>query len=186
MNVPTLVLPPQPTFVLRPEESSDARLERFDEFPEVAPSYELAAEARWDVLTMLMTPSCHLAEGEKDENIATVVPVVPIRSLFGDTKTIAKILEGRSYGEYLHLFPLPRTELGSGVLRLDCVALLDRPTSILKHDLRGYRRLGLYREYRVELRKKLARFWARAKAEEVLDEELRLQTDGGRPFDSFE
>ncbi len=186
LNVPTLVLPPQPTFVLRTEGSDQAQLEQFEQFPEITPSYEIAAEARWDVLTMLMTPSCHISEGEKDEEIATVVPVMPIRILFGDAKKIARILEGKAYGEYLHLFPLPKTALGGGVLRIDCVALLDRPTSILKHELREYRRLALHRDHRVELRKKLARFWARAKAEHVIDDEIHQQDEGGRPFESFE
>ncbi len=174
------------TFVLRTEHSQDAHLEEFDAFPEIAPSSEIAAEARWDFLSKLMTPSCHISEGEKDEDIATVVPVMPIRMLFDDAKKIAKILEGKAYGEHLHVFPLPRTELGGGVLQVDCVALIDRPTSILKHELRDYRRLALHRNHRVELRKKLARFWARTKAEAVIDEEIRLQDEGGKPFESFE
>jgi hypothetical protein len=186
LNVPTLVLPPRPTFVLRTEESSVARLEALERFPEVTPSYELAAEARWDQLTMVMTPSCHISEGEKDQDIAAVVPVMPIRMLLSDEKEIVRLIEGASYGTHLHLFALPRTSLGKGVLAIDCVALLDRPTSILKHELRQYRRLALYRDHRVELRKKLARFWARAKAEQAIDEEIRLQDEGGRPFEDFD
>lgn len=185
-NIPSLVLPQKLTFVLRTEGSADAVLEEYDEFPDPVPSFEIAARASWDTLTMVMTPTCHISEGEKDEDVAVVVPVFPIRALIDNPKTIEKILEGKAYGEHLHLFPLPRTNLGGGALVTDSVALLDRPTSILKHELRAYRQLALYRDYRFELRKKLARFWARAQAEDYLDAQLAKLDEIGVPFENFE
>ena len=40
---------------------------------------------------------------------------------------------------------------------------------MLKANLRDYRRLGLYLEARIELRKALARFWARGDAGESIE-----------------
>jgi hypothetical protein len=185
-NVPTLVLPPHPTFVLRTNGSNVAELADFELFPENTPSLEIVAEARFDTLSMLMTPTCHVSEGEKDEDIAVIVPVMPIRLLLDEPKTIERILQGQAYGEHLHLFGLPRTTLGHGVLSMDSVAILDRPTSLLKHELRDYRRLGLHLDVRVELRKKLARFWARASAEKQIDDAIQKQLQAGRPFEDFD
>ena len=70
----------------------------------------------------------------------------------------------------LHMFPLPRTQLGGGgVLGFNGVAWLDRPASMLKDNLRDYRRLGLYVDSRIALRKAMARFWARGNADESIE-----------------
>jgi hypothetical protein len=65
------------------------------------------------------------------------------------------------------------------------VALLDRPASLLKDNLRDYRRLGLYVEARVALRKALARFWARGDASESIERSMRPQI-ARRPLEDLE
>jgi hypothetical protein len=57
------------------------------------------------------------------------------------------------------------------------VALLDRPASLLKANVRDYRRLGLYVEARIGLRKALARFWARADASDSIERSMRPQIE---------
>ena len=82
----------------------------------------------------------------------------------------------------LHMFPLPRTELGGGgVLGFNGVALLDRPASMLKDNLRDYRRLGLY----VALCKAMARFWARGNADESIERSMRPEIES-RPLEDLE
>lgn len=72
------------------------------------------------------------------------------------------------------------------MLPFDAVAQLDRPGSFLKHELRRYRRLGLYRDARYELRKQLARFWPRVVADEELDAELKAKIDHDVPLERIE
>jgi hypothetical protein len=68
------------------------------------------------------------------------------------------------------MFPLPRTDLGGGaVLGFNAVALLDRPASMLKDNLRDYRRLGLYVESRIALREAMPCFWARGNADDSIE-----------------
>jgi hypothetical protein len=57
------------------------------------------------------------------------------------------------------------------------LSLLDRPASMLKDNLRDYRRLGLYVESRIKLRKALARFWARGDASESIERSIRPQIE---------
>jgi hypothetical protein len=83
------------------------------------------------------------------------------------------------------MFTLPRTDLGGSVLGFNGVALLDRPASMLKDNLRDYRRLGLYVESRIRLRKALARFWARGNADESIEGAMRRQIEN-RPLEDLE
>lgn len=85
-----------------------------------------------------------------------------------------------------HLFYLPPTEFASSVLPFDAVAQLDRPGSFLKHELRAYRRLGLYRDTRYELRKQLARFWTRITADDQLEDELQKKIQYKVSLDKIE
>jgi hypothetical protein len=48
---------------------------------------------------------------------------------------------------------------------------------MLKDNLRDYRRLGLYVESRIKLRKALARFWARGDAGESIERSMRPQIE---------
>jgi hypothetical protein len=72
---------------------------------------------------------------------------------------------------------LPPTDLGGGIVGFHGAALLDRPASILKDNLRDYRQLGLYVESRIKLRKALARFWARGDAAESIERSMRPQIE---------
>ena len=85
----------------------------------------------------------------------------------------------------LHVFALPRTDLGGSVLGFNGAALLDRPASMLKDNLRDYRRLGLYVESRIRLRKALARFWARGNADDSIERSMRPQIEN-RPLEDLE
>jgi hypothetical protein len=80
---------------------------------------------------------------------------------------------------------LRRTNLGGGILRFNGVALLDRPASMLKENLRDYRRLALYVESRIALRKAMARFWARGNADESIERSMRAQMES-RPLKDLE
>src|SRR5689334_126405 len=77
-NVPLALMPNSPEFVLRPPGSRQAEIEPFKAFPENAPSNEIIAEARWGALSMVVTPTCHVAEDEKDEDAVAIVPVEPL------------------------------------------------------------------------------------------------------------
>lgn len=180
-NVPYTLLPSAPEFVVRTSESDDARLERFDSFPEWAPSGEIAVEARFGAQAMVLTPTCHVSEGEKGEDVVAIVPVEPL-GVVAPRERWESIRQQKT----LHLFHLPPTDLGSRLIPFEAVALLDRPSSLLKHELRQYRRLGLYRDYRFELRKKLASFWARASAAESLDRQLQKLTENDVPLTKIE
>ena len=184
-NVPLALMPSRPEFVLRPPEERQAEIEPFDEFPENAPSSEIVAEARWGVLSMVVTPSCHVSEGEKDEDVVAVVPVEPLHVIVANQGTKTQVRSRASTRPH-HLFYLPATELGSGVLPFEAVAQLDRPGSFLKHELRRYRRLGLYRDARYDLRKQLARFWPRVTADEKLDSDLEAKVKYDAPLESLE
>lgn len=128
-------------------------------------------------------PYRHVSDDEKNEDIVAVVPVEPARIVVDDD-TLANIRGGTS--NVLHLFPLPPTELGNRVLPFHAVALLDRPACFPKHRLRVYRRLGLYRDQRYDLRKKLARFWARGNSDEALDRDLEAKSQNDVPLDRIE
>jgi hypothetical protein len=104
---------------------------------------------------MVITPTCHVSEGEKDEDVVAVVPVEALNLVVPDLPTARNVRAGKNVP--LHMFPLPRTALGR-ILGFDGVALLDRPASLLKANLRDYRRLGLHVDARIGLRKALARF----------------------------
>jgi hypothetical protein len=175
-NVPLALMPSQPEFVVRPAGAPEAEVQAFDHFPENAPTTEVIAEARFGALSMVITPTCHVSEGEKDEDVVAVVPVEPLRPVVANRGSWDQI-RNRVAKRPHHLFYLPPTGLGGGVLPFDAVAQLDRPGSFLKHELRRYRRLGLYRDARYELRKQLARFWPRAVADDLLDRELQAKID---------
>ncbi len=180
-NVPIALMPQRPRFVLGAGE--DVRTESFDDYPENAPSAEIVVAANFGVLSMVITPTCHVSEGEKDENVVAVVPVEALNLVVPDLATARNVRAGKNVP--LHMFALSRTALGSGILGFDGVALLDRPASLLKDNLRDYRRLGLYVEARIELRKALARFWARGDASESIDRSMRPQIER-RPLEDLE
>jgi hypothetical protein len=52
---------------------------------------------------------------------------------------------------------------------------------MLKENLRDYRRLGLYVESRIALRKAMARFWARGNADQSIERSMRPQIEN-RPL----
>jgi hypothetical protein len=134
---------------------------------------------------MIIAPTCHVSEGEKDEDVVAVVPVEPLRVVVPNRDSWEQIKKRPATRPH-HLFYLPPTDLGGGVLVFDAVAQLDRPGSFLKHELRNYRRLGLYRDARYELRKQLARFWPRVTVDELLDRDLQAKIDNNVPLDKIE
>jgi hypothetical protein len=72
-NLPVALMPQRPRFVLG--DGDTVETQTFDDYPENAPSDQFVVEARFGVLGMVITPTCHVSEGEKDENIVAVVPV---------------------------------------------------------------------------------------------------------------
>lgn len=180
-NVPIALMPQRPRFVLGP--GDEVKTETYDDYPENAPSTEIVVEARFGALGMIVTPTCHVSEGQKDEDVVAVVPVEPLHMLVADLATARSVLAGNNVP--LHMLPLPRTDLGAGILGFNGVALLDRPASMLKDNLREYRRLGLYVTARIELRKALARFWARGNASDSIDRSMGAQLEN-RPLEDLE
>jgi hypothetical protein len=172
-NIPIALMPQEPRFVVG--RGDTVHVESFPDYPEHAPSDEIIVEARFGVMGMVVTPTCHVSETEKDEDIVSVVPVQALNVVVPEIDRARAILAGKQVP--LHLFALPKTELGGGVLRFNAVALLDRPASMLKDNLRDYRRLGLYVEQRLALRKALARFWARGDAGESIERKMRPQIE---------
>jgi hypothetical protein len=180
-NVPIAVMPQRPRFVLGA--GAEVRTETFDDYPENAPSTEIVVAAHFGVLGMVITPTCHVSEGEKDEDVVAVVPVEALNLVIPDLPIARNVRVGKNVP--LHMFPLARTALGNGILGFDGVALLDRPASLLKDNLRDYRRLGLYIDARIALRKALARFWARGDASESIEHSMRPQIER-RPLEALE
>ena len=172
-NVPIALMPQQPRFILGAGEAVETQT--FDDYPENAPSDLIVVEARFGVLGMVVTPTCHVSEGEKDEDIVAVVPVQALNLVVGDITEARNVRAGKNVP--LHVFHLPPTDLGGGILGFHGAALLDRPASMLKDNLRDYRRLGLYVESRIKLRKGLARFWARGDAAENIERSMRPQIE---------
>jgi len=172
-NVPIALMPQEPRFVLGDGETVETQ--RFDDYPENAPSELIVVEALFGVLGMVVTPSCHVSAEEKDEDVVAVVPVQALNLVVGSIDEARNIKRGHNVPR--HLFHLPRTKLGGGILGFDGAAMLDRPASMLKDDLRDYRRLGLYVEARIELRKALARFWARGDAADSIERSMRPQIE---------
>ena len=184
LNVPVTVLSDHPEFVIRSPEGNVADItDPYTGFPDHAPSDELITVGDWGALSMIVTPTCHVSEDEKAEEIVAVVPVEPARAVVNEG-TLEKLRSGKN--DVHHLFYLPPTDLGGGVLPFDAAALLDRPTSFPRHQLRDYRRLGLFRDQRYELRKKLAWFWARASAEAALATDLEAKVEHNVPLDRIE
>jgi hypothetical protein len=173
LNVPIGLMPQRPRFVIG--DGPEVAVEQFDDYPEHAPSDQIVVDADFGVMGMVVTPTCHVSEGEKDEDIVSVVPVQALRLVVRDAAEARNVLSNKKVPK--HMFALPRTELGGGVLRFDAVALLDRPASMRKDNLRDYRRLGLYVESRIALRKALARFWARGDAAESIERSMRPQIE---------
>lgn len=172
-NVPMALMPQRPRFVLGTGDPVETQT--FDEYPENAPSELIVVEARFGVLGMVVTPTCHISEGEKDEDIVAVVPVEALNLVVEDIAYARNIRAGKNVP--LHVFHLPPTDLGGGILGFHGAALLDRPSSMLKDNLREYRRLGLYVESRIKLRKALGRFWGRGDASESIERSMRPQIE---------
>lgn len=110
-NVPLALMPSQPEFVVRPAGAREAEVQAFDHFPENAPTTEIVAEARFSALSMVITPTCHVSEGEKDEDIVAVVPVEPLRLVVANRGSWDQI-RNRVAKRPHHLFYLPPTGLG--------------------------------------------------------------------------
>jgi hypothetical protein len=181
-NVPIALMPQQPRFVFGP--ADEVMTQTYADYPDNPPSDQIVVEARFGVLSMVVTPTCHVSEDEKDEDIVAVVPVEALNLVVPDIQHARNILAGKNVP--LHMFPLPRTDLGGGaVLGFNAVALLDRPASMLKDNLRDYRRLGLYVESRIAMRKAMARFWARGNADESIERAMRPQLET-RPLEDLE
>jgi hypothetical protein len=181
-NVPIALMPQQPRFVFGP--ADEVMTQTYADYPDNPPSDQIVVEARFGVLSMVVTPTCHVSEGEKDEDIVAVVPVEALNLVIPDIARARNILAVKNVP--LHMFPLPRTDLGGGaVLGFNAVALLDRPASMLKDNLRDYRRLGLYVESRIALRKAMARFWARGNADDSIERAMRPQLEK-RPLEDLE
>jgi hypothetical protein len=81
-NVPIALMPQRPRFVLGVGDAVETQA--FDDYPENAPSDLIVVEARFGVLGMVITPTCHISEDEKDEEIVAVVPVQALNLLVGD------------------------------------------------------------------------------------------------------
>jgi hypothetical protein len=182
LNVPSTLLPNEPEFLIRHPDGKTGSIQSYTRFPDNTPGEDLVVTARWGSLCMVMTPTCHVSDHEKNGEIVAVVPVDPALAHVTE-KDVETLRKGKGG---LNLFLLPRTELGDGVMPFDCVALLDRPTSLYKHDLRHYRKLGLYVDQRFALRKKMAYFWARASASHDLDKMLEGVKRGDRPLHEIE
>lgn len=178
-NVPIALMPQHPRFVFGA--GDEVQTQTYDDYPENAPSDEIVVEARFGVLGMIVTPTCHISEGEKDEDVVAVVPVEALNLVIPDLAQARNVLADKNVP--LHVFALPRTDLGGSVLGFNGVALLDRPASMLKDNLRDYRRLGLYVESRIRLRKALARFWARGNADDSIERSMRPQIESRPPED---
>lgn len=178
-NVPIALMPQHPRFVFGA--GDEVQTQTYDDYPENAPSDEIVVEARFGVLGMIVTPTCHISEGEKDEDVVAVVPVEALNLVIPDLAQARNVLADKNVP--LHVFALPRTDLGGSVLGFNGVALLDRPASMLKDNLRDYRRLGLYVESRIRLRKALARFWARGNADDSSERSMRPQIESRPPED---
>jgi hypothetical protein len=170
LNVPTLLLPNSPEFFMRNPQTSEIETQVFDDFPDLAPSTQIVAEARWGALSMVTTPTCHVSDEEKDEDVVAVVPVEPLHLVA--PKAAHAEIQRRSGTR--HLFYLPPFQR---VFGFEAVARLDQPSSLLKDNLRDYRVLGLYRDARYVLRKRLALFWARADATDYLDHRAVLEAN---------
>jgi hypothetical protein len=127
---------------------------------------------------MVVTPTCHVSETEKDEDIVSIVPVRALNMMISELADARSVRNGKNVPK--HMFFLPRTELGDGALGFHGVALLDRPASMRKDNLRAYRRLGLVVEARMNLRNALALFWARASAAESIERSMRPQIENRR------
>ncbi len=180
-NVPIALMPQHPRFVLGT--GDEVQTETFEDYPENAPSQEIVVEALFGTLGMVVTPTCHISEDEKDEDIVAVVPVQPLNLVIPEIAKARNVLAGNNVP--FHLFPLPRSDLGGGILGFNGVALLDRPASMLKDNLRDYRRLGLFVDSRIALRKTMARFWARGDAADSIDRSMRPQLEK-RPLEDLE
>lgn len=180
-NVPIALMPQSPRFVLG--EGDRVETQTFGDYPEHAPSDLIVVEAHFGVLGMVVTPTCHVSEGEKDEDIVAVVPVQALNLVASDIDHARDIRAGKNVP--LHVFHLLPTDLGDGILRFHGAALLDRPASMLKDNLRDYRRLGLHVESRIKLRGALARFWSRVDAREGIERTMRPQIEN-RPLEHLE
>jgi hypothetical protein len=180
-NVPIALMPQHPRFVLGDE--NPVETQTFEDYPENAPSDLIVVEAHFGVLGMVVTPTCHVSESEKDQDVVAVVPVQSLNLVTGDIEKSRSIRGGKKIP--LHLFHLPPTDLGGGILRFHGAALLDRPASMIKNNLRDYRRLGLYVDVRMSLRDALARFWARGDASESIERTMRPQIEN-RPLEDLE
>ena len=66
VNVPVALMPQRPRFVLG--DRDEVQTESFDVYPENVPSTELVVTARFGLLSMVITPTCHVSEREKDED----------------------------------------------------------------------------------------------------------------------
>ncbi len=93
-NVPIALMPQRPRFVLGEEETVETQT--FDDYPENAPSDLIIVEAHFGVLGMVGTPTCHVSEGEKDQDVVAVVPVQSLNLVTGDITKSRSIRDGKT------------------------------------------------------------------------------------------
>jgi hypothetical protein len=74
-NVPIALMPQAPRFVLG--SGDEVATQTFPDYPENVPSDQIVVEAVFGALGMIVTPTCHVSEGEKDEDVIAIVPVQP-------------------------------------------------------------------------------------------------------------
>jgi hypothetical protein len=175
-NVPMALMPQTPRFVLGVESPVETQTRRLPGGRSVRSDRRRGSLRRARHGRHADLPRLRRREGQ---NLVAVVPVQSLNLVTGDILKSRRIREGKNVP--LHLFHLPPTELGVGILPFHGVALLDRPASMLK----DYRRLGLFVESRIALRKTLARFWARGDAGDNIERSMRPQIEN-RPLEDLE
>ena len=79
-NVPIALMPERPRFVFGDGETRDAGVRRLSRERALD---QIIVAARFGVLGMVVTPTCHVSEGEKDEDIVAVVPVEALNLVVG-------------------------------------------------------------------------------------------------------
>jgi hypothetical protein len=93
-NVPIALMPQQPRFVFGP--ADEVMTQTYADYPDNPPSDQIVVEARFGVLGMVVTPTCHVSEGEKDEDVVAVVPVEALNLVIPDIARARSILAART------------------------------------------------------------------------------------------
>ena len=110
-NVPIALMPERPRFVFG--DGEEVQTQTFEDYPENAPSNDIVVEALFGILTMVVTPTCHVSEGEKDEDIVAVVPVQPLNLIITDLAEARNVRAGNNVPRHLFPLPAPNSETAS-------------------------------------------------------------------------